>query len=404
MSGFFVANQFLWDLKSPVDQSNLGQKLIKKAQEAGFEQKYEVETSKGALGPHSGKFERFYYLDQPEKYIQPLDKDILVIGQYGPTLAAAASPLNVNMLEASSIYLDDYDLDFLKRFKIVFLYGFGYHDKEDAENLIKEYSAGGGKVVIDMFGMKKSQIEESPIFLGVTGSPIKITAPLAIETNETINNLMPKTFQVPSEVVDASSEGELELKSMAEWNALEYYNLDDSWANFAGDDKLYSILGSKKINNNPVIFVGGNLFYHLYLSHDQNELRMLEFILKLEDYQPKKEESIFAQDPTFTANQVNLDANYWKFNISNRSDRLALISLAYSPNWKAFIDSQETKVYEAENLMVLKVPQGEHTLEIRYQNYSRIKIVSLLITLLTAGFLIYLLIYNRKYGKVLDKG
>lgn len=401
---FFVANQFLWDLKSPIDQSMLGQDLIKKAQDEGFKEKYEIDVSQGNAVPPSGKMERFYYLDRTEEYVQPLNEDILVIGQYGPTLAAAASPLKVKMLEASSIYLDDYDLDFLKRFKVVFLYGFAYHNKTKAEDLVREYVANGGEVVIDMFGMKKSQIEEEPIFLGVTGNNIKITSTWQIESAKETKGLFPGTFQLPSEVVDALSEGELESKPVKEWNALEYYNLDQVWARFSNEDDFYGIVGAKNISEGKVVFVGANLFYHLYLTHNEEELKMIAYILKNVGYElPQSEKAVFEEDPSFKATQENLEADYWRFKVSNEKDRLALVSLAYSPNWKAYLDSQEIPVYEAENLMVVKIPQGDHVLEVKYQSFSKIKIAGISISIFTLVVLVYLLILNRKNQNNLNK-
>ncbi len=57
-----------------------------------------------------------------------------------------------------SIYLDDYDLDFLKNFDNLVLYGFGYHDKAKVEKLVSDYAKQGGHVMIDMLNMRPFEL------------------------------------------------------------------------------------------------------------------------------------------------------------------------------------------------------------------------------------------------------
>ncbi|MEK7142971.1 MAG: 6-pyruvoyl-tetrahydropterin synthase-related protein [Patescibacteria group bacterium] len=392
---YFIANQILLGkLRDPRTGDFIGQKIVKKIEEAGWQMQYEINLYED-LNSAKKSIDRLYYLDNPSTYVQPVEGEILAIGKYGPTLAAAASPLKINILEANSIYLDDYDLDFLKRFKVIFLYGFGYRNKDQAEQIAKDYVRSGGKLIIELFGVENSKLEENPEFLGVTGNPIKITSPLTIETKEDVRNLLPATFELPGEIMDIRSDAILSYNPMKEWNALEYLNLDQSLARFSSEDDFYSILGYKNVGESKVFFVGANIFYHLYNTHDPKELELVSRLIRnLAGSSDLVNNHKSLSDQDFRAEEEKLNNEYWRFKVSSKTDRLALISLAYSPNWRVYVDSKPVRVYQAENLMVVKLPAGEHKLEIKYQK-SVIKILSTAISILTFVFLISLVLYNQ---------
>ncbi len=391
---YFLANTVLWELQHPRTKELIGQEMINKLVDSGYQLEHEV--VEGGTKDNLQKL-RLYYQDSPSSYIQPIDQKILAIGKYAPTLAAAASPSGIEMLEGGSIYLDDYDLDFLKRFETIFLYGFGYHDKGKAEELAKEYAKSGGHLVIELFGLSNSKLEETPNFLDVTGFSRKITAPEKITAEEEVKNLLPKTFDLPGEIFDSPREiTPLSFKQMEEWNALEYFNLDESLAKLdGGEDDFYSILGYKNIEGNKIFFVGFNLFYHLYNTHNPQELELVKRLTTDLVSSPIPTET---DASSFEAVQEQMNNQYWKYQVNSDKDRLVLISLAYSPHWQAFIDGQKAQVYHMEDMMVVKFPAGQHTLEIIY-SHTPIKDAATATSIAMACFLMWLLIVQTFWGK-----
>mgnify|MGYP005847739755 CR=1 FL=1 len=387
---YFIANQVLWDLQDP-NEVNIGQKTIRKLEEEGYRLLFDTYANQIGSPSAPAKY-RLYYLDQKPEYVQPVEEKILTIGKYGSTLAAAASEARISMLEGGSVYLDDYDLEFLQQFPTIFLYGFGYRDKYQAEALAKEYVKRGGKLIIELFGMENSQLEENPDFLGVIGFPRKISGPIKIEKAEEVKDLLPDTFQLPGEIIDPGT-GVLDYRQLKEWNALEYHDLDASWAKLPpaidGQEEIYSILGIKNIEDRRVIFVGMNLFYHLYNTHNPEELNLISQLAT--NFNGLKTKETINSD--FEAQQEFLNEEYWRFKIKTNQDRLALISLAYSPHWKAYLDSGPIKTYHAEDLIVLKIPEGQHTLEIKYER-TMIKNISIGLSIFTVCILIWILIIS----------
>jgi uncharacterized membrane protein YfhO len=62
-----------------------------------------------------------------------------------------------------------------------------------------------------------------------------------------------------------------------------------------------------------------------------------------------------------------------------------VLSEVYYPAWKAYVDGQPAPVYLADHLLrSVPVPEGEHTVELRYESWTlRVGIAISLVTLAT---------------------
>jgi len=386
---YFLANTVLMNMKN-YKGTMVGQEVLEKLTQNGYKLVFKSKDNYNS----QEMLDRYwlYYLDKPSTYIMPVDEKILGIGKYSPTLAAAVSPAKIKILESGSEYLDDYQIEFLKNFETVILYGFSYRDKAKAEEIAREYVAQGGNLVVELFNAGISPLADTPNFLGVTSYRQKITQSTNLEIlgDQPIGQMIPKSFDIPGEIYDPGT-GTLEYRQLTEWNSLEYLGLDESLARLPDDENIFSIFGYKNINGGKVTFVGMNFFYHLYLSHNENELKFVKNLMK---------------NPNISLNnssEPKLIQKEWtpeklKFEVSTDKERLLLISLAYSPHWHAYLNGQPIKVRNIEDLMVVQVPAGSSTLEMKYERTTVSKFAWLM-TIITGIFLLGLIIFSKYFYK-----
>lgn len=386
---YFLANSMLLNLKNP-DGKNLGQSVVKVLTENDYKLIYrssEIDaTSKVDVY-------QLYYLDKPSTYIMPVDQKVLVIGKYNSTFAAAVSPAKIDVLEGGSVYLDDYSADFLNHFETVVLYGFSYRNKNKAEKIAREYTEQGGNLVVELFNMGLSPLASNPNFLGVEGTTHKIKKEVKIETtgDASIEKLVPKSFDLPSEIYDLG-DGRLRYFPMKQWNFIEYIGLDESLAAAVDDTNntdIFSVLGYKNIDGQKVTFVGMNFFYHLYLSHDEDELKFVRNLMTNPN----------ASADEADVSQLILTEKEWtpeksSFEVSAEKEQLLMISLTYSPHWKASINGKPLKIRNIEDLMVVEAPAGNYTLELNY-GPTTISILGWVVSGLTGLSLVFLVIFYR---------
>jgi uncharacterized membrane protein YfhO len=97
-------------------------------------------------------------------------------------------------------------------------------------------------------------------------------------------------------------------------------------------------------------------------------------------------------------NIVEDSANKLIFNTSNNCDRLVFISNSFFPGWQAFIDNQNTKIYQTNHMFQsVFVKAGDHHIELRYQPAHFKLAVYLAVSSVLSIFII--LIYDRKKNK-----
>ena len=50
---------------------------------------------------------------------------------------------------------------------------------------------------------------------------------------------------------------------------------------------------------------------------------------------------------------------------------MLVLSEVYYPAWKAYVDGERVQIYRADHLLrAIPVPNGEHTVELRYESWS----------------------------------
>jgi uncharacterized membrane protein len=330
-----------------------------------------------------------YYKDTPSSYVMPITEKTLVIGEYASTLSAALSH-RTPTVQGGSRYLDDYDLNVLKHFDNLVLYGFGFRNKAKAENLVTTYVAQGGRVIIDLTGIKNKTLEKEPSFLGVTGYSKIAREPILLErvgSDQFSAKYFPLTLDLPTEKVDPSQTTQ-PAKRLKEWGFRTYLGLDEPLVRL-GKDKNFSVIGYRKVKGGKVLFVGPNLFYHAFLTHRDKELELLNYMVTGRTYANRRLEASTASNSEISLKQFKPELI--SFQIETQKPEPVLVSYSFSPHWKAYLDGKEIKVYNIEDLILLSLPKGKHFVEIKYENtpiHYYANSISVL-TLLLLGFLVY---------------
>ena len=172
----------------------------------------------------------------------------------GIAIGSAAASLTYSypdITRGESDSLDDYDLQELSQYKVVYLSGFSYTDKTKAENLVKKLSDAGVKVIISGDGIPQNGQTGERSFLGVDCQDIYF------------ENGYPVLY---------TQEGELDTalfdRETSQWKTVYFNGLDQT------DGYLYDsgmrVDFSGTVYNGNVIFIGLNLSYHYFLTQDEN--------------------------------------------------------------------------------------------------------------------------------------
>lgn len=321
---------------------------------------------------NQGGVEALYWQDKPSSYLIPLEEKTLIIGQHGYNYAAFAPDSYL----AGSVYLDDYDLDFLKNFDNLVLYGFGYHNKAKAEQLVRDFATSGGRVTIDLLNIQNSRLESEDIFLGVQSATVTAKAPIKLEMAQNGQNvLLPLILELPT-VKDFGLQGLAKAKMvpLKKWAFTEYSGLDGALArreNREDGGNLYNLIGYKNIanadgENVKVWFIGGNLIYHAYLTHNGNEQKFIRLLTTGGSSQSSKETS----DINITSQNLDPEAGLMEFDYTADEQTPLLISYTISPHWKAYLNGQPLKIYDVDSMMALNLPVGSGRVTLKYENLS----------------------------------
>jgi uncharacterized membrane protein len=158
------------------------------------------------------------------------------IGKY----AANLSFMFPNIEVGESEYIDSYTAKELAEYKVLFLSGFKYHDKTKAENIVKEISQKGTKVIVDMTGTESELSSSRSEFLNVRVQPVMLKDSFPIleyNSKRLLLNRIPEEYK--------------------NWNTAYLENLDYTSGQLEFDNQYMSFLG-KKANWN-ITFIGLNL-------------------------------------------------------------------------------------------------------------------------------------------------
>ncbi len=155
--------------------------------------------------------------------------------------------------------LEDYSIEELENYDILYLSGFTYQDKEQAENMLKELGRKGVRVYIDMQQLPVSRITGKNEFMGVYAQNVQFTDEFPILQNDNGNQFKLNFTTQENEI----------------WNTVYITGCNQiiKEATYRGKDHLIYL--GKNTENPNITFMGFNLVYYYLSTHNQDLSRFL---------------------------------------------------------------------------------------------------------------------------------
>lgn len=317
---YVVRNLLLWNTRSAF-VSNKYDLLIEALQGKGFH-----------IRKKDGE-KTILFNPAPSSYFLRQERNALVIGK-------AAINLEMHfpwMLRGYSAALEDYTEEYLSAFKLIYLIEPEVKDFKRFQQLVEELAAGGKMVIISMGR------EETWPLLDIIPYWEKIADDSRLETQ-----------------ANAGIEGEAWLEADPAGQVPAMGNLDETWAIMQGEDKDIPAIGYKEINGKRVYFVGLAIG-QLLDSKDGKQLRMLlEQLMDLA--QPNK--SINPQAFPIIEDEWSHDG--FSFSYDSLKPEPVLVSVTYTPRWRASLDGKPLPVQNMDNLISIELPAGKHQVSFHY--------------------------------------
>ena len=157
---------------------------------------------------------------------------------------------------SDQVYLDEFEVEELTKYKVLYLSGFRYHDKESAELLLKKVSDSGTRVVIDMTYIPEDPITKRNSLLGVTAQNITFI--------NKYSNLMYNGNEYEMDYFD---------KDYRRWKCSFVEGGEEIIGTTEFMNQTIPFLTTKADGN--IVFMGLNLLYHTLLTEDVQGYRIL---------------------------------------------------------------------------------------------------------------------------------
>lgn len=206
----------------------------------------------------------------------PVDSGFGVITEYSCLAIGTTAALVPGILPyyhpGDKLYIDEYTYEELVSYEKIYLSGFFYRNRDDAEALVRKLADSGVHVFIDMSRIPADPLTNRMTFLDIDAQPITFTYsyPNLVTADRVIR---PSPF---AEDYDT-------------WNTVYLNGLThvSSYAWFENSPRL-DFIGTGESRN--IHFIGFNILFHAYVAEDENVKEILNQIMDLrEDNLPKRQ-------------------------------------------------------------------------------------------------------------------
>lgn len=243
--------------------------------------------------------------------------------------------------------LSKLSLEELRRYPAVGLYQFAGSNAalEEREGLIREYLQAGGLLVTDLTGIA-GDYGSGLDYLGVDVLNLRFDGPMQVRWAERLGE-MPTTLALPGET---------------SWSGSFYRGLDQVFAEVQFEGDWYPILGRKRVGEGDAWFVGLNLLYYA------QEAQLPIVAATIQDLTlagTSVDRRLAFEGLPVSGWQVGGSGLRFEVQVPRDLDE-ALVSHTYSPRFRAWIDGELRPISAFENMMVIPLPAGRHSVEITY--------------------------------------
>lgn len=323
---YILHNYALWNVRSFISGES-ETLLLNMLQPAGFD---EISRQSGLVVLHSSR---------TSTPIMELGANGVAVGRgaYNTLLAFPYLTLGKNW------YLEEYDIDYLSHFDLVYLYDFRYKDIHRFELLVKSLVSKGKTVILDM-------------------TNVPADTPFDIKTVYTEINPQPvftilQESGLESEVVFEEPFG----NDDSIWRGVTYDGLDAVMVSVLDESsETRPILGYKEIPEGRVYFLGLNLVGHIVDTNDKVTTEFLDSFFGMSNVYRD------VYQPAFSTDSVQISTDCIEFTYSSQQDTTVVVSETWSAHWRAELDNGPLSIYNHEDLIALQLPAGTHSVIISY--------------------------------------
>ncbi|NLW91919.1 MAG: hypothetical protein GXY34_10035 [Syntrophomonadaceae bacterium] len=318
----------------------------KMAADYGYKQNMELE-------PYS------VWTRQERPYMIVDQKRYLAIGTNASNFALIFPQIEIGR----SNNIDDYTPKELSAYNTIVLTGAQWNIKSKAEKTIQECANKGTKIIVDFTGFPLDVLARQPKFFNVYAEPVEIRNQLTV-------------FQAPG--------GTINLKPFdadnSLWRAYAPQGLDSTPVSYQHYGNEAALWGYKNANGSKIWFLGANLAYHVYLTHDEVAMKMLEQLTGLShDY---------TQEPSVPFDSYRPTSNGYIASYSLKAATDVIIPIADLDGMTVRIDGKLVDKKRQENLIALTLPSGHHIIKVEmtqasiYRKGMAVSVITLLISIL----------------------
>lgn len=203
---------------------------------------------------------RLYHLDTYDNFGVISCYQAIGIGE-----AAEIATMDYPSMEhGDSDNLNDYSYQELKDYQLIFLNGFTYENKSQAEELVMRLSENGVKVVIQADGIPIDEHTGIQSFLDVNCQPLTFTNGYPV-----------------LDTIDGQLDCELFPQEYTTWRAMYLNGLDECWGKIEELGEEMEFYGTVK--NENIVMVGLNLSYYYSLTLDESVGKLLEHAMTISE-------------------------------------------------------------------------------------------------------------------------
>lgn len=201
-------------------------------------------------------------------YSYPANTNFGVITKYSGLAIGSTAELVPGILPSfhpgDKLNIDDYTVEELSSYEMLYLSGFFYKDKDTAEEIVREAARSGVQVYIDMSRIPADPLTNRMTFLDVSAQPITFINhyPALISNTITTNAV---NF----------------AEGYESWNTVYLTDLKESQGYAWFEDARLDFVGTDNTEN--ITFIGFNLLFHAYTAGDADVKSLFDSIMSLNE-------------------------------------------------------------------------------------------------------------------------